>query len=199
MNWTIPGTVIQAPRKDAEQIAQKFDAMFLSGGMVLSQVTALSGLETHMVQNWVKRGFLTPPQKKRYDQEQLCRILTINALKDAMNLDRICSLLGYVNGQLADSSDDLIDDQLLYFMFVRLAARAEELYRAEDRDALLEQELSSYDEPVPGAKQRIKNALRIMLTAWLAGRMIQETEKMLKTITNTADLSVSENEKEKTI
>ena len=69
-------------------------------------------------------------------------ILTINALKNVFTMEKICSLLSYVNGQLTDSSDDLIDDQILYFMFVRLAARSRELYTAEDRESLLDRELS---------------------------------------------------------
>lgn len=182
MNWMIPGTVLQESRAEALHIEQRFNAMFLGGGMVLSQVAAVSGLEPYAIQNWVKRGFLSPPVKKRYDLEQLCRILTINALKGVLSLDRICNLLSFVNGQLTDSSDDVIDDQLLYFMFVRLAARANELYRTEDRDTLLDAELSDYHEPVPGARDRVKTALRVMLTAWLAARMCQETEKMLEKI-----------------
>lgn len=178
--WTIPGTVLKEPRNDAQYIAQRFGAMFLGGGMVLSQVVSISGLEPYTVQNWVKRGFLSPPVKKRYDLEQLCRILTINALKNVLSLDQICKLLSYVNGRLTDDSDDVIDDEILYFTFVRLASRAKELYRTEDRDALLEEELQSYQEPVPGARERIKTALRIMLTAWLAARMYQQCDAMLK-------------------
>ncbi len=180
MNWNIPGTVLTCPRQDAIHISQQFQSMFLGGGMVLSQVAAVSGLETHTVQNWVKRGFLSPPVQKKYNLEQLCRILTINALKSVFSMDKICSLLSYVNGQLTDDSDDVIDDQLLYFMFVRLAARANELYAAEDRNALLEQELADYREPVPGARERIKTALCIMLTAWLAAKMSQQAEILLK-------------------
>lgn len=178
--WTIPGTVLKEPRKEAQYIAQRFGAMFLGGGMVLSQVVSVSGLEPHTIQNWVKRGFLSPPVKKRYDLEQLCRILTINALKNILSLDQICKLLSFVNGRLTDDSDDVIDDEILYFTFVRLASRAKELYRTEDRDALLEEELQSYQEPVPGARERIKTALRIMLTAWLAARMYQQCDAMLK-------------------
>ena len=179
-NWTIPGTVLQDSRENAVHIEERFGAMFLGGGMVLSQVTAITGLESHTVQNWVKRGFLSPPVKKRYDLEQLCRILTINTLKNIFTMEKICSLLSYVNGQLTDSSDDVIDDQVLYFMFIRLAARAKELYKTEDRDSLLDKELSDYQEPVPGARTRVKTALQIMLTAWLAARMAQEAENMLK-------------------
>ena len=179
-NWTIPGTVLTVSRAEAQHVENQFSAMFLGGGVVLSQITAITGLEAHTIQNWVKRGFLSPPIKKRYDLEQFCRILTINAFKNVFTMEKICSLLSFVNGQLTDSSDDVIDDQELYFMFVRLAARAKEIYKTEDRDSFLDQELADYEEPVPGARDKIKTALRIMLTGWLASRMCQEAEKLLK-------------------
>lgn len=179
MNWTIPGTVLTAPRQDAAHIAEQFHAMFMPGGMLLSQVSAITGLESYIIQNWVKRGFLTKPQNKRYTLRQLCRIININMLKGVLPLERICSLLGYVNGQLDDESDDMIDDSVLYFMFIRLAARSRELYQAESREAVLDQVLADYTEPVPGAKERVRQTLRIMLTAWLAARMTCEAERML--------------------
>ena len=183
MNWTIPGTVLRAPREDARHIAQQFHAMFMPGGMVLSQVSAITGLESYTIQNWVKRGFLTKPQNKHYTLRQLCRILNINMLKGVFPLERICGLLGYVNGNLDDESDDMIDDSHLYFMFVRLAARSKELYNSDTREQVLQEELAEYQEPVPGAKERVQEVLRIMLTAWLAARMSQEAERMLNQLT----------------
>ena len=182
MEWTIPGTVLTAPKAEAVYIPEQFRAMFMAGGMVLSQVAAITGLESYMIQNWVKRGFLTSPQNKRYTLRQLCRIININMLKSVLPLERICSLLGYVNGRLDDESDDMIDDSQLYFMFVRLAARSRDLYAADSRDAVLDEELADYAEPVPGAKERVKEVLRVMLTAWLAARMTREAERMLETI-----------------
>lgn len=187
MDWTIPGTVLTAPREEAALIRSQFEAMFLPGGMVLSQVSAVTGVEPHTVQNWVKRGFLTPPHNKHYSLRQLCRIININMLRSVLPLERICSLLGYVNGQLNDESDDLIDDSHLYFIFVCLAARSRELYSAGSRDAVLEEALANYTPPVPEAKERVKTALRIMLTAWLAARMTQEAERMLAGLTAEAD------------
>ena len=95
-------------------------------------------------------------------------------------MDRICALLGYINGQLDDESDDIIDDSRLYFLFVSLAARAKEVDR--DRDGLLDRCLEGYVEPYPGAADRIKTVLRIMLTAYLAARMQQEADIQLKNI-----------------
>lgn len=180
MDWEVPGTALKIPREEAAMLPAQFRAMFLAGDMVLSQVANITGLESYIIQNWVKRGFLPKPQNKRYTLRQLCRIMNINMLKGVMPLEQICSLLGYVNGRLDDEQDDTIDDSDLYFMFVRLAARSKELYQAESRDAVLEEELADYTEPVPGAKARVKAVLRIMLTAWLAARMVQETERMLE-------------------
>lgn len=179
MNWTIPGTVLKAPRNEAAHIEQQFHAMFLGGGIALGQVAAMTGLEPYAIQNWVKRKFLPPPIKKRYDLNQFCRILTINSLKSELTMEQICSLLSFVNGMLDDDSDNLIDDAWLYFMFARLAARVREVHRSEQIQELLDQELSTYAEPVPGAKKRIETALRIMLTGWLAARMHQEAIKMI--------------------
>ena len=116
---------------------------------------------------------------KRYSLRQLCRIININMLKGVLTLEQICQLLGYVNGTLGDESDDMIDDSQLYFMFVRLAARLKELYEPAAADELLEQYLQDYAEPIPGAKDRVRKVLRVMLTAWLAARMTQTTQEML--------------------
>ncbi len=179
MEWTIPGTVLKGQREDAGFIRNQFQAMFLGGDLTLSQVAAITGLESYHIQNWVKRGFLTPPQKKRYTLRQLCRIININMLKNVLSIEEICGVLQYVNGNLSDESDDMIDDAVLYFMFVKLAARAKDLYDASQRESVIDEALADYQEPAPGAKERVKEVLRIMLTAWLAARMVQESRRML--------------------
>ena len=180
MQWTIPGTVLQIERENADGVEEQFSSMFLAGGMVLSQVASITGLEPYTVQNWVKRGFLSPPQKKRYTLEQLCRILNINLLRGALPLEQVCSLLTYINGALDKEEDDIIDDAALYFLFVRLAARAKQLDENAAWEQALSDALADYREPVPGAKSRIEKALRIMLTAWISAKMRQNAERMLK-------------------
>lgn len=179
MQWTIPGTVLQADQQDAEHIEALFQPMFLAGGMVLSQVASITGLEPYIVQNWVKRGFLAPPQNKRYTLRQLSRILIINMLKGVLPMERICGMLGYINGTLDDESDDIIDDSVLYFMFVRLASRAKELDRTDHWDETIAAVLADYQEPYPGARARIAKVLRIMVVGYLASRMKQEAEALL--------------------
>lgn len=183
MNWTLPGTTIPAQREDADKTRNQFDALFLAGGLTLSQVASITALEPYAIQNWVKRGFLSPPHAKRYDQEQVCRIIIINMLKGTLALEQICGLMSYVNGDLVDDSDDLIDDAVLYFMFVRLAARARHIGGSQQWDDAVESVLADYREPVPGARERVGKVLRTMLTAWVANRLRQETETMLKNLT----------------
>ena len=179
MTWTIPGTALQIQREDADSIADIFSSMFLAGGMVLSQVSSVTGLEPYTVQNWVKRGFLPPPQQKRYTLRQLCRIININMLKSILPLEGVCQLLGYINGALDKEDDDIIDDSALFFLFVKLAARAKQLDDPAQWEQAMQQALHDYEEPVPGAKERVEKALRIMLTAWIAGRMRAAAEQML--------------------
>lgn len=179
MEWIIPGTTLTANREDAEKIESVFQSLFLAGGLTLSQVSSVTGLEPYAIQNWVKRGFLAPPQGKRYNMEQLCRIININMLKGLLPLDQICRLMSYINGNLADESDDLVDDTLLYFMFVKLASRVRLMGDQSDWNRALEEVTSVYKEPVPGARQKLYNVLKIMLTAWVGCRLKSEAERML--------------------
>lgn len=179
MEWNIPGTILTCPQEEAALIQDRIDAMFLGGDIVLSQVVGITGLEPYTVQNWVKRGFLSPPQGKRYTQRQLCRIININMLKSVLPMERICGLLGYVNGQLNDESDDVIDDSQLYFIFVRLAARVGQINDPEVWDHVIAREMESYREPAAGAAKRVETVLRIMLTAWASARLQKKAEQML--------------------
>ena len=179
MSWILPGTVLQIRREDADGVEAQFASMFLAGGMVLSQVASISGLEPYTIQNWVKRGFLPPPEHRKYNMGQLCRILNINMLKSILSLETICSLLEYINGKLDETEDDIIDDAALYFLFVKLAARAKQLDDPEAWERATEEALSDYREPVPGARERIKKTLQIMLVAWIAVKTKATAERLL--------------------
>ena len=179
MEWIIPGTALTGKVEDAAYVEAQFNSMFLGGGITLSQVSGVTGLEPYTIQNWVKRGFLPPPERKRYTLEQLCRIININMLKSILPMERICGLMAYINGHLDDESDDIIDDSALYFMFVRLATHHRMMNDPAGRDQCIARELESYIEPMPGARARVEKVLRIMLTAWAAAQLRQITEQMM--------------------
>ena len=182
MEWILPGTVLKAEAEEAGNVEAMFSPMFLAGGMVLSQVSSITGMEPYIIQNWVTRGFLSPPQNKRYTLRQLCRILNINMLKGVLPMERVCAMLGYINGQLDDDSDDTIDDSRLYFMFVRLAAHAKQIDQSQAWQEAIDRVLQDYTEPIPGARNRIAQVLRIMLIAYVAARMKDQAETLLTEI-----------------
>ena len=179
MNWTIPGTTLEGLRSNADRTDGLFQSMFLAGGLTLSQVSSITGLEAYTIQNWVKRGFLAPPQNKRYNMEQVCRIIIINMLKGSLPLEQICNLMSFINGNLADESDDIIDDTALYFKFVSLAARARHMGGTKEWGEALEEVMAGYKEPYPGAKDKVIRVLRIMLTAWVAARLKDQVDGMI--------------------
>lgn len=183
MEWMIPGTVLTASRDKPQLAEEQIRAMFLAGGMVRSQVAAVTGLESHAVQNWVQRGYVSSPINKRYTCRQFCRILIINMLKTALPMEKICGLLTYINGRLDDEADDSIDDSMLYFAFLKVAAEYRGLMLdRERREKSVSESLSHYHEPFPGAKERVEQVLHVMLTAWASAQLRREAENLLSVI-----------------
>jgi len=179
MQWTIPGTTLTGLRENADRVDGLFQSMFLAGGLTLSQVASITGLEPYTVQNWVKRGFLPPPQGKRYDMEQVCRLININILKGNMPLEQIIHLMSYLNGDLTSEADDLVDDTMLFFLFAKLAARARYIGGSKAWDDALVEITADYQEPVPGAREKLIKVLKIMLTVWCANMLKQQAEDMI--------------------
>lgn len=181
MKKTLPGTTVEADLGRPDATDALLSPLFLTGGLMLSQVSQLTGLEPHMVQNWVKRGFLSPPQRKKYSRRQFCRILIINMLKDSLQLEKICALLSYVNGQLDDESDDLVDDSYLYACAVRLIGQmeADPVAEQEEIEAWCDRVLADYGEHTPGARERVGRVLRVILTAYMAAELKREAESLL--------------------
>lgn len=180
MQWTIPGTVIQGSTEEAGKIRQIFNAFFLAGDITLSQVSAISDLEPYMIQNWVRRKYLSNPQGKKYTLNQLCRILTINLLRKSMPIEKVCDLLAYVNGELDQEGDDVIDDAELYFLLVSQAAQV--YGRSGTMDAGIEESVRDLPERIPGANARIQKALQIMLYAWCAAFLRDRAEELMENL-----------------
>ena len=179
MNWIIPGTTLEGQRSNADRTDGLFQSMFLAGGLTLSQVSTVTGLEPYTIQNWVKRGFLSGPKNKRYDMEQVCRIININLLKAVLPLEQIIVLMAYLNGDLTDESDDLVDDTMLYFFFVRLAARARYIGGDQTWDDALAEVTASYVEPIPGARDKLIKVLKVMLTIWCANMLKEYADQLM--------------------
>ena len=194
MEWTLPGTVLSVDADRPQAAEEFFSSLFLAGGLVLSQVTQVTGLEPYIIQNWVRRGFLAPPKQRKYTRRQLSRILMINALKSTLSIEQICKLLSYINGALDDEGDDTIDDTELYGAFVLVAGNVQkhDLTSESEMNRLIADGLKDYKEPIPGAKERIEQALRIMITAWRAAQLQTKAQSMMNALCVSADFEKGE-------
>ncbi len=179
----LPGTTIEIAVSNAEAARAFLDNAFTCGGLMMSQVARLTGLEPYMIQNWVKRGFLPPPQKKLYSKRQFCRIAIINMLRDSLQIEKITGLLSYINGRLDDESDDIIDDSALYLYYIDAISKLEhpvidEAYISEH----LQRVVADYSEPFPGARKRLVKVLAVMINAHLASILRKRAEDILNTL-----------------
>lgn len=184
VEWTLPGTVLSVDADRPQAAEEVFSSLFLAGGLVLSQVTQVTGLEPYIIRNWVRRGFLAPPKQRKYTRRQLSRILMINALKSTLSIEQICKLLSYINGTLDDEGDDTIDDTELYGAFVLVAGSVQKhgLTSESEMNRLITDGLKDYKESIPGAKERIEQALRIMITAWRAAQLQTKAQSMMNAL-----------------
>lgn len=179
MDTVLPGTAIDIGRKNAgEQDAARvfLTNIFCTGGLTLGQVCTLTQLEDYTVQNWVKRGFVSPPVKKLYSQRQFCRIAIINLLRESMQIEKIVRLLRSINGCLADESDDLIDDSMLYNYYVNVLYARQHYPTPEETIAYV---LRDYREPAPGAGRRLSKVLLIMFYSGEAACYARASDRLL--------------------
>jgi len=166
----LPGTTIEADLDHPERALEIFTPLFEVGGLILSQVAGLTGLPAYQVQNWVKRGFVSHPRNKHYTLRQFSRIVIINALKDTMQIDKIVSLLAFLDGTVEDCE--------LYSLFVSISACA--VGDGGYDEIALERELKAlpprYD---PDIVPRLQTVLRVMVMAYSAARMLRHVEREL--------------------
>ena len=59
-----------------------------TGGLTLSQLSKLTGLEGSTIQNWIKRGWVASTKGKKYSEKQVLRILLINMLRKSYDLHK---------------------------------------------------------------------------------------------------------------
>ena len=183
MSYYLPGTAIEIKATTPNVAKELLDGIFLSGGLVLSQVTKLIGLAPYEVQNWVKRGFLPPPVHKQYDRNQFCRLAMINMLRESMQIDKITKLLSFINGHLDDSSDDLVDDSDLYNYYVNLVAlMGEHLPDTDEIHTHVYYLTENFKEPIPGGRRRLAIVLEVMLYTHFSAVLRKRADNLIHTL-----------------
>ena len=182
----IPGTIVNV--KDAGATGEEFldRIFFTTDGILLSQLRNISGIDGSTLQNWVKRGWIGNTVNKRYSKNQLAHILIVNMLRDTMRFERIDFLLRYINGTINDESDDIIPESRLFGYICRILERMSDAngLTADSIQKYIRDEICDYVEKMPGAYQRLENALSIIVTAYCASRIKAESSKLFDEIRN---------------
>lgn len=180
MSTTFPGTTIEVSKIEKGCSRQLFDGIFATGGITLSQVSIMTGLEPYIIQNWVKRGFVEPPNKRVYSRGQFARAVIINMLKEALKLEDICSLIHVIGGDTPDTSDDLILDEELYHRYVDMLAQGKlNLSDPASVAAAATAAAEEIEERIPGTRKKLAGILQVMLYAHSASRLRVSAEEML--------------------
>lgn len=181
MDRALPGTTLSCPSTQESNAFSVLEPIFAvsGGGLLLSQVTEMTGLAPSTIQNWVKRGWVANPVNKKYDEIRVARILLINLLRNSMQLERIAHLLAYVNGSVYDREDDSISDTRLYSLVCAAIFRLQDGGHMERETLvpLIEAQLRDYPQTVPDAPERLLNALEIILLSVEAASCMKRAEE----------------------
>ncbi|HZK54682.1 MAG TPA: DUF1836 domain-containing protein [Desulfosporosinus sp.] len=103
----------------------ELDSMMLAQVVEVAKRVSQNDINPNHVQNWVRRKYIPHPQKKRYNREQVANILLINDLRDMLSLEEVSHLLGFVNENLLDTSDDRINPTKLYRYYSEIFDRSQ--------------------------------------------------------------------------
>lgn len=184
----IPGTILDK-QKMGNVTGMEFlgKIFFITRGIMLSQIREIAGIDGSTLQNWTKRGWVPNAPYKKYDIEQVSRILIINMLRGCMQLDRIIYLLRYINGQPGENAA-IISEAKIYDCLCtaveRLAAHPTGI--TADLRTIIEETLADYIEPVTGARARVVTALEIMLVAHYAAELKARADEQIDTLMHAA-------------
>ena len=153
---------------------------FISDGIMLTQIRDISGIDGSTLQNWTKRGWVANSKFKKYDINQIAHILIINMLRSCMQLDKISALIQYINGNVNDESDDIIEDSMLYDYICKILDKlmTYDLCSLGSIRQAIEIETEGYNEVLPGAKERLSRALEIIIVAYYASLIKKHADSL---------------------
>ena len=186
MNRLIPGTTMKFTEQARESAFSMISPVLeATGGLTLSQLSKLTGLEGTTIQNWIKRGWVSATKGKKYSEKQILRILLINMLRKAMKLDDIAKLMVYINGDVEDISDDIIEEILLYDILCRIIFTAEDegAFQTEHIKELVDREVAENKKEIAD-DEKLRKAMFVMVMGYRSGFLRTEMEKGLEVILN---------------
>ena len=170
-NRMIPGTQMNKEAMGNVTGLAFLDKIFyIQPGIMLAQIRDISGIDGSTLQNWVKRGWTGNAINKKYSKDQLSRILLINMMRQALQLEKIDYLLHYINGDIDSKDDDIIPESKLYDYVCKIvdAVSGETVFDSENLRRYIEELTLDHVEVFPGARQRLNHVLEIIITAYHA-------------------------------
>lgn len=183
MSRTFPGTTIEVLNMEKGSSRTLFEGIFAAGGITLSQVSVMTGLEPYQIQNWVKRGFVTSPVKRLYSKRQFARIVIINMLRESLQIEKICDLIKIIGGDPDDDSDNLIFDDELYHCYVDMMA--ENHIRVLDENTVQEvtaRAAAGCEERIPNGAKQLTHILQVMVYAHTASILRRKSDEIFSTL-----------------
>ena len=180
----LPGTATTYSERGERGFSKIEMLLDATGGLSLSQVCAVTGLEGSTIQNWVKRGWVAHPLGKKYEEVHISRILIINALKECIKLEHIALLMSYVNGSPDNSEDDIIKESSLYNYLCDALLKMGQVndHSRGGIESVVEVVIKDYRGPKPDSRIRIRNALTVMIFACVCTDVKRRTEAMMEQI-----------------
>ncbi len=180
----LPGTMLKIDEYDMQGYEARIRPLLTAtGGLMLSQVEGITGLNASTVQNWIKRGWVPPTQGKRYNHRQIYRIILINLLRAGMALESIIDVLKYINGDLDDEGDDIVSDSMLLDIMYDIIFRTEknQSYASCDIAESIDQALTRYS-GIYKDRTRLAAGLNIFTHAYIASVIKTRTARLFKEI-----------------
>lgn len=185
MNRTIPGTAIRYTEQARDSAFSVISPVLeATGGLTLSQLSKLTGLEGSTIQNWIKRGWVSSTKGKKYSEQQVLRILLINMLRGSMKLESIANVMTYINGDVEDTSDDIIDDIELYNILCRIIFSAEDAgaFEPDKVRELIDKEVSACEDITGSDAEKLRKTMFVAVMAYRSAFLKSEMEKVLDAI-----------------
>lgn len=181
----LPGTVIDFSEQAEENAFSLIEPILtVTGGITLSQLSALTGLQGSTIQNWIKRGWVSATTDKKYTERQVLRILLINILRNSMKLEDIAKLMSYINGKVDDLSDDILHDKQLYNLLCNLICILDRkgIYTPLEISEEINKNLGA--EYGDEERKRLNKVLFIMIMGYRSSYLMRQIETEFQTIKN---------------
>ncbi len=184
----IYGTVIERQKGGPTGLEFLNGIFNVTSGLMLSQVREITGIDSSALQNWINRGWVSRPVNKKYNIDQVSRIIIINVLRNTMKLENIDFLLHYINGNLYCRDDDIICESQLFDYICKIIDKLKNQVKDFNSEKIIEdcigEVICEYKEIIPGAKKRLTFALKIIINSYIAVFYKKKAEEMLSEIKN---------------